>query len=695
MYIIDEQDIHLHDEKVLFSDTLFPDVRKQFYGRHQLPISVVSVDGRLCFNLRWEDEYYFESLDREHRNIMVPECNFHGEDLTEEVDVLDFTFLNQFSSIWFERIDEFSWSIIRLLSKERPHIRLYTDDINAALFPSMYVFSGAPQGEETFLKVFAPHDTPNNKEDYLIYSLMISLTWAKIRHYEPAARHKDTVLRIDCAMSVEGFGDFMRKISIYISLARVHGWIPVICLDHGSQFEDYPGEDCWSKFFAPIGTVAPDEIRDHACWISVHENRKSEAINDYNPCNPYMRLYVTMRPCTFEFRFNEKALLEIEKKAGDTLSLCENAIGTVVRTSDFDWLLSTHTDVDLFFEKASDAAAMGDVPYVFLATETENSLQTARGILKDKLLYIPQNRIREDEYRSGFISDSLGKSYPSKYRFGVDYLTVIACLANCRAIIYNRNCGAVYVAEALRRSLGKKPALITDIRHVSLFPASIGSSRVFLYGAGIRGKTACEILHRTNELIFCDRKAESGEFTVNGCRVISPETLKEIYSGETVVVTPAKGQEEIRSALLTLGIPDEKIFVFSTDNRIITSVENASLPSVAGTPKRIESPDGFMEQLYALGDVFSPGEHVVLYGAGFRGEMVLNNLRSKAHFTFCDRKAASGEYEIWGTRVISPDTLKQSYQGERVVITPEAGREEILDMLLQFGIPREKILIIR
>ena len=33
MYIIDEQDIHLHDERILFSDTLFPDVRKQFYGK--------------------------------------------------------------------------------------------------------------------------------------------------------------------------------------------------------------------------------------------------------------------------------------------------------------------------------------------------------------------------------------------------------------------------------------------------------------------------------------------------------------------------------------------------------------------------------------------------------------------------------------------------------------------------------------
>ena len=687
MYVIDRMDHDLHEDRITISETLFLDVRKRYGGLYSAPISVISENGLLCFNLVWESDFLTVE-DRGYGDVCVPYCNYYGEDLLEEEHVLDFSFVDRYEVIRFERIDEFSWQIIRLLNQTRQQLMLSTDDPMADYFKELTFLPVRQCRAPRSLTIKHERIMRDMRAGCSIYSLMISLTWARLRHFNPKAEHPETVLRIDPALVIQGFGDIFKFVSCYVSMAKAHGWIPVICLDHGCQFEDEKGEDCWAKFFDPISTIHPGEIDKYAEWISVYENRHAESICEAGCCNPYLNSFLSEMTCSFDFSINKKTEKKIEEFAGSIIEASGHAFGVVIRTTDFDWLNKKETSEVQLLRKSGVLARTYSMERVFLATEEEAVLDQAKKELGERLLFVPQRRV--SNYRGGFLSYVLGDTYDSKYRFGVEYLAVIASLARCDVILYNRMCGAIYVATALRRSRGKESATMIDARLADIFMAVGGAERVFIYGAAVNGRMLCVLLMHQAEVVFCDRKAEKGEYRECGCRVISPEMLAVEYTGEPVIVTPVRERQEIVDMLESLGVPQSCICQFNPDESFLTDTvqKSSSIGKQSGDAER-----SVHNTLYTLTKNVEPGKHIYIYGAGLRGEMAYEILSGRQSITFCDKRANGGEYTLFGCRVISPDTLAKIYQGEFVVVTPQIGRFDVFETLRKNGIPEEKIVV--
>ena len=123
MYIIDHDDKNVYENAIGFTQDLFMKIREKYGDNNGRPLSVLK-EGGFLFNVIWEEEFYY-LYDKS--NVQNYCCNFSGELLIHERDVLDFTFIDRFTELYFKDINEFSWHIAMLLKETRPQIRLCTD----------------------------------------------------------------------------------------------------------------------------------------------------------------------------------------------------------------------------------------------------------------------------------------------------------------------------------------------------------------------------------------------------------------------------------------------------------------------------------------------------------------------------------------------------------------------------------------
>ena len=119
MYILIDDDKTIHENHIIFSPNVFIDINEKYGARFREPISAIDTSGNLIFNICWESEYY--TLRNRTKSYLTKNyayyCNFFGENLFEEIDLLDFTFLEKYDVFYFEEINEYSWHIIRLINK--------------------------------------------------------------------------------------------------------------------------------------------------------------------------------------------------------------------------------------------------------------------------------------------------------------------------------------------------------------------------------------------------------------------------------------------------------------------------------------------------------------------------------------------------------------------------------------------------
>ena len=572
MYRIVGKDYKLYPDSIELSDELFPEIRKRFGAGKKERISVLK-ENEVLFAVEWEEEYFLSHSAQ--NDFVIPfYCNYEGENLCLEANVLDFLLVDRFKTLWFDEINEYSWQIIQLLSQERSHIKLLTGDERTEIFRNLPVkCAQAPQGEDV-ARLYGGNSIPDMPGDYSIYSLMISLTWAKKRHYNEKAEHGGTALRIDPALYVDGFGDVFRKLSAYYTLAKIHGWEPVVCLDHGSQYADYKEEDVWSKFFLPVGKLSPGDERNYSCWISVYENRRSDIIGR---SNPYLFFYAIQSiSCAFEAELTPEAKEAVTQRIPEELFSDSVTDGLIIRGSDYDVFVGEDSHKQQFVEWVEEQQLNCD--QYFLATEEQSSLEMATCMLNKKVLFVDQQRVEtEDQDKSAFLCDRLGRRYVSKADQGLDYLAVLCALSLCRSVYANRYSGAIYLCRALaprfsrttpelkwlssidgiKRAVELNPVFGFDIdRIIALIEPR---ERLVLYGAGTNGTALAKKLQPvTNDILFCDQRG--GEIPViNGYKVVTPEKLSSTYQGERVIITPYHGRSRIRETLVEIGVPEDKI----------------------------------------------------------------------------------------------------------------------------------------
>lgn len=92
--------------------------------------------------------------------------------------------------------------------------------------------------------------------------------------------------------------------------------------------------------------------------------------------------------------------------------------------------------------------------------------------------------------------------------------------------------------------------------------------RVYIYGAGIRGKKACEIIEKNlgGEVIaFLDSDSSKWGCEVEGYSVINPCILNNVNYDKIVIAVRDIYQDEVKGTLDTLGVNDERIVYLFED----------------------------------------------------------------------------------------------------------------------------------
>ena len=573
----------LREDESSYKDSLkagerfFPRLSERF-GRGPHPPVTMEGGGKTA--AVWQEEFYYPREDAGRAATVSFCCHFPEEGLRAVAGHLDLTMLSSFGILWFDRINEYSWEIIRLLNAVFPEKTVLTGDERVFLFPDISAaVAEAPEGPGTGC-FYEGHVWPEKPGHYAVCSLMTSLTWARTVRENPGAPRDGTVLLIDPRNYDAVLGDIVLKVICYTLLARRRGWEPVVFLNHGSVYDEREGESFWQKVFENVGTVTPEETGEFSRVISVSDNREDISALMSNPytreileSGQYRKVDLFLRP-----EWREKVLSGMP----EALQRGEKSVGIVLRRSDYDVMEGVETDAEEYLEWADRWRTEQGSDRIFLATEDAQVLEASVRKWGSRLLYVDQKRVEADDPDSRqLLARRLGRRYGSPADFLVDYLTVVASLCFCEAVAGNQMCGAFVLIDALAEGLsGRKPKLmIREAKKTVPAAADNGIDVIFrgitpeeakqrlapgedviLYGAGKNGREfrAC-LLGKAGTILFCDRRAEEGMGSVDGCTVISPAGLPEIYSGQAVIVTPYHGRDGIRNDLLRMGIPENRI----------------------------------------------------------------------------------------------------------------------------------------
>ena len=570
MYILDQSDNTIHTKTVELTEDLFPRIRETFGRGFPETISVLS-EKSLAFNVIWEEEFYHCG---DGSGVRQYEVNYHGEELAGEADLLDLTFLRGCPELCFDSVNEYSWQITRLVNRLFPEKPVWFEDPCIRFFPELTCgFREKTSGNESPV-FYSGHRPPESERDCSVYSLMISLTWAKKRHFNKNYLHDGTLLIIDFQNPFAGFGDLIRIAYAFLEIAASRGWTPKICLDHGSQYADTPGEDAWKKFFSQPGCPKDPDPDHYRCWISVFENRSYCGMNYINPYIGMLGRNLT--PDT-RFFFNQKTASYADRKLPAVMKTCADILGVVVRATDLDAPRQAATNCRDLISAVRRFFRNGEFEYLFLATEDAQILRLFQEEFGSKLLWVEQQRV---EYRGGedgrLLESLMSRRYSSNFEKGADYLSAIYALAGCRSVIYNRFCGAVYLSRICGSSFRQtqtpdRPGFfqMANIRDGSQIAERPSSDRYFVYGAGERAENLIPFLKACGKkVILCDRKAENGEYVFHGCRVVSVSTLKEMWRGEEVLITPWRQRETIRRTLREAGIAESSLIAGAEESDV-------------------------------------------------------------------------------------------------------------------------------
>ena len=587
MYVLLDDDLTLHEEQIELQEELFLRVNEKFDSHTRVPISVIDGDGNVCFNLGWERERYVPVRNTSGSEIPYF-CNFTGEDLCAEEELLDFTFIESLDTLWFDSINEYSWQVIRLINRRYPEKTLITQDERARYFPDIRVrVDDKPESGPRCACFIKGNVVPEKEGVYTVYSLIISLTWAKLRHgkggnpdKKPAESSFDggdpdarTVLVIDPAIGADGPGDIMHKVSAYVALARVHGWEPVVRLNHESWLADFEGEDIWSRHFLPASSVTVADIETAAQCISVYENRPFEL---FGRVNPYIWMFSSLyHDCSFDIRLNESARQKVFAKVPDELKSGQRVLGVLLRASDRDALFGSKTDVPRILNRVERLFRDGQYARIFVATEETEMLEAAKARFgTDIVLSVDQQRVEnDDEDKDKLLAYRLGRRYDEKADLMTDYLAVIGALCFCETVYADkRYCGPTFLITALANDISGRQPKMLPVVYMSgeyvircdvekLLDTVKRDERIIIYGAGMNGAKLRDLLSPvTSDILFCDRRACEGEFSLDGCRVVSPDAMVEDYNGELIVISPYGAFEHVREELVSKGVPGDRIF---------------------------------------------------------------------------------------------------------------------------------------
>lgn len=84
--------------------------------------------------------------------------------------------------------------------------------------------------------------------------------------------------------------------------------------------------------------------------------------------------------------------------------------------------------------------------------------------------------------------------------------------------------------------------------------------------------------------------------------------------------------------------------------------------------------------------------HIVVYGLGMYGKEFVENFEHKQKLIICDTNVSKEIKEYKGIKVISREELFKDYADRKIIVTTLKYEDEIVDELVQDGMPKEQIV---
>ena len=544
-----------------FSKDLF--LRADLSGPSRLSeAAVADADGKILFALRDGQEY----LEAAGGFPVVTYSHAAPADLFSQSSRIDETILDRFDTFLFDGMDEYLYRICAYIKRKHPEKQVvFLREEDGIFFEDVKTYKNdAEYGRKATIR--SGHKQGNKRTSFSSIEFMAALLWAANETMCGEELPDRTVLLIEFDPGESGLGDIVKTAVGYTGLASDRGWIPVISLTAPSQYTREPGDNIWEYFFEQPGNMRPEDALRCRHVIRGSDNAFCLGIRSANP------LFSMSVPRGFRLKLTRYAE---ERVSGYIPAHFSGAECTAVlyRGSDMAFVHQYERETDSMFSFI-DRIRKEEEPegQVFLATEDAEVFQAFREHYQDDLVFVEQIRIKADDVMRGrMVSEVFMEEYSDMREFGCRYLAVIRCLGRCRRLIYNVDCGALYLVRAFGGlDSGAEPVCVSDknvpendenvmfvgnteqivscgtglAEYLQEHPVSV------LYGLGSNAQILYPFFEKFEKtLVFCDRRAKEPGFRFKGNPVIPPEKLAQLAPGTDVIILATAEAGLIRAEL--------------------------------------------------------------------------------------------------------------------------------------------------
>ncbi len=568
---------------LMLDNKLFISARKLFAAGHVL-IEVRNDSGENLFYLK----RYHDMIDSGNKNVDI-DINFNGCDLLKEKN-LDTTLLKKTKCFVFEEIEEYTYELTEYIKTCYPNVRIFYLDQNAKYFwkgdevtvlKSIYEINSFCLNEYMFIcSNIKRHEHIIPEGVSLIYNsenVMNSLCWArKIDHLGDKNIDK-VILLIDMEFGRGcGLAYIVRTVCTFACMAFERGWVPVVNLTGDNMYIDSSQINMWEQYFLPLADISVEDALDSRNVISVKNNHMDYKVIHINPYfreiwgSPKKHPQLELNKNIKEY-FNEFMPSEFREKR-------HRILGAFIRGTDATAVAASKEEMDFILSECQNIMEERGFDKLFLATEDAVYFQMFKKVFQDKLIYIEQKRVAAPEKGWKSVGELLDIKTGEKKNFGLKYLLVTKCLAQCQSLVYNIPSGGYYLANMWRGKpfefsyhLGRETELDNMIKYLEMAEKNDVTA---IYGTGRMGKRVLDIIGQKSKakIIFCDRKAENGEYLFENYRVIAPSQLIKEYGKkhiQGIIIATVDYKEEIYHSLIMNGIAPEHILCLKERHGIL------------------------------------------------------------------------------------------------------------------------------
>lgn len=261
--------------------------------------------------------------------------------------------------------------------------------------------------------------------------------------------------------SVEGLMSLLLYVCEQISYAEKKGWIPVVDFqNYKTQYNCSDGKNSWEIFFKQLNGQSLNAVYQSKKVVlsGINASRKAESYfkeksvkeTDIKKVHALFEKYIR---CSDEV---EKLLMQEKRKI-----VPERSLGLYLRGTDYVKLRPTGEAVQPTIEQALEVAdkymEQFDLNKVFLVTEDAQVYEKVFEHYKDKLMITSFDVFISKYSAKKFLAedDAIKELGESPYTRGINYLTKIKLLSECKCIVGGKTCGS-WAACAFASSQTKK-----------------------------------------------------------------------------------------------------------------------------------------------------------------------------------------------------------------------------------------------